>query len=590
MLAVEETISYSNSWNKIIGITAAFIGAILITLLVILVILWYGEQTEYKEQTTDSWPIEWSALPSHYILSHLLWPNDPNPNPNSDPWRYKPQQPCCPPHRTPHLSLPRKSLILPQEPYMTPDLTNMQTIAIGSAIAGTVLIFFFTALIFLTFKEQIRRFLQRQGLLVPARNPHNFRNTPFPTHYVLPYQPDPVWPRMGLSQTASTIMHCSNSRTTTTIECDSFNEYVSSQKESLPPRNTTLGPSNVCRSPTPESTNTPDLIQVLQVANPDPWAGTENAVPDPDPEWPVSVWTADDTPEWYQHWDTPVDYQPELPDLVFPESHDPSPPYASSGQIHLPWVYTWISLSHTEGILHFRRFPNDSDVKDSDSDSSLPLAPEQPRLRYFNHHGRPRSSSDSLNPHGLDYDWAWTIHSGSRNPWTRTIRGLVDLTTRHWHQDRRKTMASQLPRIYGFLPCHPVRGSTWERAYWCPDHSPDLCQPWQIHISPCLWGETDSMFSDQGLRTNSGNWRLTYSSYLTNWRPASGWRDQDKMAFDHFNYDQTTFRREFQPSRSWRISLSFTWEILSPFLTHHPLNLWILCSSTGGTAGKGQVK
>ncbi len=38
---------------------------------------------------------------------------------------------------------------------MTPDLTNTQTIAISSTIAGAILIFVFTSLILLAFEEQI---------------------------------------------------------------------------------------------------------------------------------------------------------------------------------------------------------------------------------------------------------------------------------------------------------------------------------------------------------------------------------------------------------------------------------------------------
>ncbi|KAK0231653.1 hypothetical protein EDD85DRAFT_956420 [Armillaria nabsnona] len=50
---------------------------------------------------------------------------------------------------------------------MTPDLTTEQTIAIGTAIVGIVLVFFTTALIFLTYGERIRQRLYQLGLLAP---------------------------------------------------------------------------------------------------------------------------------------------------------------------------------------------------------------------------------------------------------------------------------------------------------------------------------------------------------------------------------------------------------------------------------------
>ncbi len=74
MLAVRETISYSSTRNEIIGICAAFIGAILLFLLVLFCTVGYGEQQEYKERTTDTRPIKRSAVPYHYMLSHIIRP------------------------------------------------------------------------------------------------------------------------------------------------------------------------------------------------------------------------------------------------------------------------------------------------------------------------------------------------------------------------------------------------------------------------------------------------------------------------------------------------------------------------------------
>ncbi len=49
MLAVRETISYSNSQNEIIAVITSIIEAILVFLFIILICLGYREQTEYEE-------------------------------------------------------------------------------------------------------------------------------------------------------------------------------------------------------------------------------------------------------------------------------------------------------------------------------------------------------------------------------------------------------------------------------------------------------------------------------------------------------------------------------------------------------------
>ncbi len=59
MLAVREIILYLNSQNEVIGITTTIIRVILVCLLLVLIILGYGEQTEFrlnmksKPQTPD---------------------------------------------------------------------------------------------------------------------------------------------------------------------------------------------------------------------------------------------------------------------------------------------------------------------------------------------------------------------------------------------------------------------------------------------------------------------------------------------------------------------------------------------------------
>ncbi len=62
---------------------------------------------------------------------------------------------------------------------MTPDLTTTQFIKIATILAGIVLVTFFSALIAFTYRQQIRHFLQRTGLLVPDRNPYDFNQALF---------------------------------------------------------------------------------------------------------------------------------------------------------------------------------------------------------------------------------------------------------------------------------------------------------------------------------------------------------------------------------------------------------------------------
>lgn len=58
---------------------------------------------------------------------------------------------------------------------MTPDLTITQFIQITTTLARVVLVAFFSALIAFTYQQQIHQYLQQTGLLVPDRNPYNFR-------------------------------------------------------------------------------------------------------------------------------------------------------------------------------------------------------------------------------------------------------------------------------------------------------------------------------------------------------------------------------------------------------------------------------
>ncbi len=69
---------------------------------------------------------------------------------------------------------------------MSPDLTDLQLISLGIAVAIATT---FTTILILTlvYAEEICRHLQRLGLLQGRRNPRtDFRTAPFPVHYVVP--------------------------------------------------------------------------------------------------------------------------------------------------------------------------------------------------------------------------------------------------------------------------------------------------------------------------------------------------------------------------------------------------------------------
>ncbi len=69
---------------------------------------------------------------------------------------------------------------------MSPNLTNLQLISLGIAIAIATT---FTTVLILTlvYAEEIHRHLQQLGLLRGRRTPRtDFQTAPFPTHYVVP--------------------------------------------------------------------------------------------------------------------------------------------------------------------------------------------------------------------------------------------------------------------------------------------------------------------------------------------------------------------------------------------------------------------
>ncbi|SJL15201.1 uncharacterized protein ARMOST_18687 [Armillaria ostoyae] len=131
---------------------------------------------------------------------------------------------------------------------MTPDLTTNQFIAIVTTIVGACLIAFFTAIITLTWREDILQYLYRHGLLLRPRRRQSA--PPFPLHFILPRNPSdttmdrPILEEQRLQSRAPYPLNSS----------DEFPQRT----EAPPPRNTTPGPSGTRHTPTPPPSPAPE--------------------------------------------------------------------------------------------------------------------------------------------------------------------------------------------------------------------------------------------------------------------------------------------------------------------------------------------
>ncbi|SJK99620.1 uncharacterized protein ARMOST_02928 [Armillaria ostoyae] len=140
----------------------------------------------------------------------------------------------------------------------TSDLNTVQTIALSSAILAIVFTVFTTSYIILVHGDRIRNLLHRRGILVPLQ-PQPIRAALFPAHYVLLYAN--IKPRLaglGLASEHNLTEDTSPSHRRPTTVSSSDESFLCRE---TPPRNTTPGPSNVPRTPSPTpaaSTNEAD--------------------------------------------------------------------------------------------------------------------------------------------------------------------------------------------------------------------------------------------------------------------------------------------------------------------------------------------
>lgn len=128
----------------------------------------------------------------------------------------------------------------------------------------------------------------------------------------------------------TTTRHRTHARAMTTLFRSSSFEYFSSRQESTnKPRNVTPGPSNVPRTPTSNTTPENWCLWTMVLDGPfnDPWASTENAVPDPDPAYPVGSWDQPGVPPDVPGFSaTDLGLEPEVITIHDTDS-EPVPPY-----------------------------------------------------------------------------------------------------------------------------------------------------------------------------------------------------------------------------------------------------------------------
>ncbi len=385
---------------------------------------------------------------------------------------------------------------------MNPDLTDLQLISLGIAIAIATT---FTTILILTlvYAEEIRRHLQRLGLLRGRRIPRtDFRNAPFPTHYVIP-QFERRRPTIctDLASVSTMTTTCSLHRRMIMIRDTSSDEYLSS-REDFPTRHDTEEPDRR-HSPTPEPEDPGTSawhIRDAQAA--DPWGEAMPADADSDPDYPTGTWNPGDRERALAQieWDLPV---PVLDnDDLQPKQIDASPPYFTGEALAIPRArnglhspaydvrdpfaalrrnYIPFPTVRRNRIppVPFGQWPDESDSSDSSDESDrggqrpqgtnaagTPLAESVPRL---DHSG----TTDPFNAEGPDYEWnaleqidrdilgpeqvkAWELR-----------RADVEARTNWQHRGTREDMEYYLATNRGapFHFGHPTNGELMARVH-----------------------------------------------------------------------------------------------------------------------------
>ncbi len=280
---------------------------------------------------------------------------------------------------------------------MTPDLTDLQLISLGVAVAIATT---FTTVLILTlvYTEEIHRHLQRLGFLCGRRIPRtDWGTAPFPAHYVVPRfeRRRPILRNAtDVASTSTTTTTRSLHRRTVTIwDPSSDGEYYSSREE-LPTRNDTRE-FDLHHSPTPwiEDPGTSAWHIRAAEAAADPWGDAAPSNTTHNPEYPAGSWEPGDRERAIaqNEQDAPG---PFARDNIYVENEhiDTLPPYITRAALAAPRARTGLhspTYSRTNPFTALRRnsipfpterrryvlnvpfgqWPDESDSSDSSTES-----------------------------------------------------------------------------------------------------------------------------------------------------------------------------------------------------------------------------
>ncbi|SJL08322.1 uncharacterized protein ARMOST_11685 [Armillaria ostoyae] len=400
---------------------------------------------------------------------------------------------------------------------MTPDLTQQQLIGIVSAIVGTCLTSLFTALVVLTWRDNILNYLYRHGILLRPRRRQSPR--PFPLHYVLPYaNSDATMDRPILEEQRlqARALHPSNA------------------SDELPPqppqRNATPGPSNTRHTPSPPPSPSP-----TEANDRDLQARYENFPP----------------PE-YDPNDLPPPERALLPIRPRPLMAEPRAP-AQRIFIRPPAGQFPADESSDEDGGFFGAVARRRDAgrlitittdDENDLDAlELPL-PDDDGDDSILHLPPPRRPNDPLNPDGLDYEWP-SLEEVDRQI-LRPERSLA------WEIRR-----TDIETRYNLAAHNRIAMDFYLATTYDPDTAPSRGHEYMDLI------EEGRMRSSWPSKTPSRPWH-------DNWETAQTWKEADQNDFDNFHYDYNPYAEEL-PAAPFPLPDSPSWT--TPTYPPHPRRL-----------------
>ncbi|SJL16255.1 uncharacterized protein ARMOST_19775 [Armillaria ostoyae] len=388
---------------------------------------------------------------------------------------------------------------------MTPDLTQKELVGIVTTIVGLCLTSLLTALIVLTWREAILRYLYRHGLLVRPRRRESPR--PFPLHYVLPYA-------NSNATMARPILEEQRLQTRP--------PHTSNNSDELPPqppqRNATPGPSNTRHTPSPPPSPASEEIDIGDLR-----ARYENFPP----------------PE-YDPDDLPPPERPLLPVRPRPLMEEPRAP---AQRIFIrPPTNPWpADESSDEGNGFFGAVARRRDAErvitittddENDLDAlELPF-PDDDGDDSILHLPPPRRPDDPLNADGLDYEWP------SLENVDREILGPE------------RSLAWEIRRDdvevrYNLAAHNRVSMDAHLAATYDPAMVPSQGVDYMVPI-------------EEGLMRNRLPSKTPSRPWHDSWETAPTWKEADQNDFDHFHYDYNPYIEEL-PAAPFPLPDSPSW-------------------------------